>query len=102
MEGSCMASVLKIAFLFSLFGKPFTGIDTYLTAIFISVLSGVVMSGIPGGAFIGEMLIVSFYGFPLEAFPVIATIGWLTDPPGTCLNAVGDISSTLLIEKYVS
>lgn len=101
MEGSSMASILKIAFLFSIFGKSFTGIDTYLIAILIAVLSGVVMSGIPGGGLIGEMLIVSLYGFPLEAFPIIATIGWIVDPPATTLNVVGDVSSSMLIEKYI-
>lgn len=101
MEGSAMASILKIAFLFSIFGKSFTGIDTYLIAIVIAVLSGVVMSGIPGGGLIGEMLIVSLYGFPSSAFPIIATIGWIVDPPATCLNVVGDISSSMLIEKHV-
>ena len=101
MEGSAMASILKIAFLFGIFGKSFMGIDTYFIAILISVLSGVVMSGIPGGGLIGEMLIVSLYGFPLEAFPIIATIGWIVDPPATCLNVVGDISSSMLIEKHV-
>lgn len=101
MEGSSMASILKIAFLFGIFGKSFTGIDTYVIAILIAVLSGVVMSGIPGGGLIGEMLIVSLYGFPLEAFPIIATIGWIVDPPATCLNVVGDISSSMLIEKHV-
>ena len=101
MEGSAMASILKIAFLFGIFGKSFTGLDTYLIAIFIAVLSGVVMSGIPGGGLIGEMLIVSLYGFPLQAFPIIATIGWIVDPPATCLNVVGDVSSAMLIEKHV-
>lgn len=102
MEGSAMASILKIAFLFGVFGKSFTGIDTYLIAMLIAVLSGVVMSGIPGGGLIGEMLIVSLYGFPLEAFPIIATIGWIVDPPATTLNVVGDVSSTMLIEKYIN
>lgn len=101
MEGSAMASILKIAFLFGIFGKSFTGIDTYLIAILIAVLSGVVMSGIPGGGLIGEMLIVTLYSFDLEAFPIIATIGWIVDPPATCLNVVGDVSSALLIEKHV-
>ncbi|MDO4962565.1 MAG: dicarboxylate/amino acid:cation symporter [bacterium] len=102
MEGSSMASILKIAFLFGIFGKNFTGIDTYLIAILIAVLSGVVMSGIPGGGLIGEMLIVSLYGFNLEAFPIIATIGWIVDPPATCLNVVGDIPSAILIEECVN
>lgn len=102
MEGSSMASILKIAFLFTVFGKSFTGLDTYLIAIVIAVLSGVVMSGIPGGGLIGEMLIVSLYGFSSEAFPIIATIGWIVDPPATCLNVVGDIPTCAITEKIVN
>lgn len=101
MEGSSMGAILKIVFLFGVFNMSFTGIDTYLIAIVIAVLSAVVMSGIPGGGLIGEMLIVSLYGFPLEAFPIIATIGWLIDPPATCLNVVGDVSSSMLVTRLV-
>lgn len=101
MEGSSMGAILKIAFLFAIFNKPFTGIDTYLIAIMISVLSAVVMSGIPGGGLIGEMLIVSLYGFPLEAFPIIATIGWLIDPPATTLNVCGDLTNSMLVSRIV-
>ena len=101
MEGSSMAAILKIVFLFEIFGKSFTGMDTYLIAILIAVLSGVVMSGIPGGGLIGEMLIVSMYGFPLEAFPIIATIGWIVDPPATTLNVVGEITSSMLITRII-
>lgn len=101
MEGSSMGSILKIVFLFGIFGKDFVGLDNYLLAILISVLVAVVMSGIPGGGLIGEMLIVNLYGFPLEAFPIIATIGWLIDPPATCLNSVGDISSSMLVSRLV-
>ncbi len=101
MEGSSMGSILKIAFLFAIFNKPFTGISTHLIAILIAVLSSVVMSGIPGGGLIGEMLIVSLYGFPLEAFPIIATIGWIIDPPATCINVCGDTVSSMLITKLV-
>lgn len=51
MDGTCLAAVVKIAVLFSIYGQPFSGIDTYLTAIGVSLLCGVVMSGIPGGDF---------------------------------------------------
>ena len=101
MEGSSMGAILKIAFLFVIFNMSFTGLDTYLIAILIAVLSAVVMSGIPGGGLIGEMLIVSLYGFPLEAFPIIATIGWLIDPPATCLNVVGDTSSSMMVTRII-
>lgn len=101
MEGSSMGAILKIAFLFSIFNYSFNGLDTILLAILIALLSSVVMSGIPGGGLIGEMLIVSLYGFPASAFPLIATIGWLIDPPATMLNVVGDTASSMLVTKKI-
>lgn len=102
MEGSSIASILKIFFLFSVFNMPTQGIGTYLIALLIAMLSGVVMSGIPGGGLIGEMLIVSLYGFPASAFTMIATIGWIVDAPATMMNVCGDIPSTMLIDKFVN
>ncbi len=101
MEGSSMGAILKIVFLFSIFNMHMTP-SGLLLAILISVLSGVVMSGIPGGGLIGEALIVSLYGFPIEAFLIISTIGWLIDPPATMLNVCGDITSSMLVDKYVN
>lgn len=101
MEGSCLSGILKIAFLFGIFNMPFTGLGTWATAVAVSVLSGVVLSGIPGGGLVGEMLIVSLYGFPPEAFPIIATIGFLVDPAATMVNATGDTCSALLITRMV-
>jgi Na+/H+-dicarboxylate symporter len=100
-DGSVFAAILKITFLFAVFNKPFVGIDTYLIAIAIGVVSAIVLSGIPGGGFIGEMLIVSLYGFPLEAFPIIAMIGFLVDPPATWLNVTGDAPAAMLVAKLV-
>ena len=101
MEGSSMGAILKIVFLFGIFGKPFVGLDIYLIAILVALLSSIVMSGIPGGGLIGEILIVSLYGFPLEAFPIIATIGWLIDPQATWINVSGDTASSMMISRLV-
>lgn len=101
MEGSSMASILKIVFLAGIFNISFTGIDNYLIAILVAILSSVVMAGIPSGGLIGEMLIVSLYGFPISAFPIIATIGLIIDAPATCINASGDIVSALLVDKMM-
>ena len=101
MEGSCLSGILKISFLFGIFGLPFTGLGTMATAVAVAVLSGVVLSGIPGGGLGGEMRIVSLYGFPPEAFPIIATIGFLVDPAATMVNATGDTCSALIISRLV-
>jgi len=101
MEGSCLAAVLKIAFLFGIFNMPFSGAETILTALGIALLTGVVVSGIPGGGTIGELLIISFYDFPMEAFPIITMIGTLVDAPATMLNAVGDNVSSMLVARIM-
>ncbi|MDL2266462.1 dicarboxylate/amino acid:cation symporter [Desulfovibrio sp. OttesenSCG-928-G15] len=101
MEGSVLAAVLKIAFLFGIFGQEFSGVGLYLTSFLIAIMAGVVMSGVPGGGLIGEMLIVSLFGFPPEAFPIIATIGFLVDAPATCINVCGDTVSSMLVARFV-
>lgn len=101
MDGSCLSAILKISFMFGIFGIPFEGVGTYVTAIVISILSGVVMSGVPGGGLIGEMLIVNLYGFPPEAFPIIATIGYLVDPPATMINVTGDTVASMMVTRVI-
>jgi Na+/H+-dicarboxylate symporter len=101
MEGSCMAAVLKIAFLFGIFNMSFSGTETLLTALGIALLTGVVVSGIPGGGTIGELLIISFYGFPPEAFPIVTMIGTLVDAPATMVNAIGDNVSSIQVARIL-
>ncbi len=101
MEGSVLSAVLKIAFLFGIFGQDFSGFGLFTITFLIAIMSGVVMSGVPGGGLVGEMLIVSLFGFPPEAFPIIATIGFLVDAPATCINATGDTVSSMLVNRMV-
>ena len=101
MDGSCLAAILKIAVLFALFGREFSGLETYATAIGIALLSGTVMSGIPGGGFLGEMLIVTLYGFGPEALPIISMLGAFVDPPATMVNASGDTAASMLIARIL-
>lgn len=101
MDGSVLSSIIKISFLFGIFNREFTGIGTYAMAMLVAVLSAFVLSGAPGGGLVGEMLIVSLFGFPLEAFPIIATIGFLVDPAATCLNASGDAIASMMVTRLV-
>ncbi len=101
MDGTVFSGILKISFLFGVFGQDFTSPGTLITALLIAIFSGVVMSGVPGGGLVGEMLIVSVYGFPPEAFPIIATIGVLVDAPATCINATGDTIAAMLVSRLV-
>lgn len=101
MDGSCLSAILKISILFGLFGREFADPGTIATAVGVALLSGTVMAGIPGGGFVGELMIVTLYGFPPEAMPVISMIGTLVDPPATMVNATGDNVASMLVARLV-
>ena len=102
MDGSAMGAIIKVAFLFGMFGLPFcTG--KAIIAIVVAVLSSVAMSGIPGGGGTGELVLVSLF-FPEHlsvAFPIALAIGELIDPPATMVNAAGDYVVSFIVSRYV-
>lgn len=101
MDGTALTTLMKIAFLFGIFNMEFTGLGVWATAIAISVMSGVVMSGIPGGGMMGSLIIVGFYGFNTEVIPIIVTIGMLTDAIATMVNATGDAVAAMMVTRRV-
>ncbi len=101
MEGSCLSAIVKIAFLFGVYRMPFHGLEVWATAAVIAVLCGTVMSGIPSGGMLGELLIVTLYGFPPEALPLIMMIGTVVDPAATMVNAVGDNVTAMMVARQV-
>lgn len=101
MDGSCLSAMLKISFVFGVFNMNFSGLTTFLTAIGICLLSGIVMSGIPGGGFIGEMMIVTLYGLPIQALPIISAIGVVVDPPATMVNSTGDTVASMMVTRHL-
>ena len=101
MDGSVLTTLFKIAFLFGIFNLDFVGLNVWIPAILISAMSGVILSGIPGGGMMGELIILGFYGFNPEVFPVILTIGLLTDPIATMINSTGDTVVSMMVSRIV-
>lgn len=100
-DGSVFGGVLKIVFLFSLFGKDMTSVSGILSIIAVSFLVGAVMGAIPGGGMIGEMLILSIFGFPPEVLPIIAVISTIIDVPATLLNSTGNTVCAMMVSRLV-
>ncbi|MFH6933642.1 dicarboxylate/amino acid:cation symporter [Flavobacterium sp. FlaQc-30] len=100
-DGSSMSSILKITFLFAMFGKDFTDPMTILLALGITVVVSIVEGGIPNGGYIGEVLAITVYGFPMEqALPVAMILGTLVDPIATLLNANGDVICSMMVSRF--
>jgi Na+/H+-dicarboxylate symporter len=100
-DGSVFGGVLKIVFLFSLFGRDMTSLSSIASIIAVSFLVGAVMGAIPGGGMIGEMLILSVFGLPPEVLPIIAVISTIIDAPATLLNSTGNTVCAMLVTRLV-
>ncbi|WP_299745969.1 dicarboxylate/amino acid:cation symporter [uncultured Rossellomorea sp.] len=99
-DGSAMGAILKIVFAFGVLGIPFEGLDTYLIAVLVAIITAIVMGGIPGGGLIGEMFIIAAYGLTPEVLPLLAVISTIIDIPATLLNATGDNAVAVLVERF--
>lgn len=103
MDGSAMSAIVKVAFLFGIFGQDFNTGRAVL-AIIVAIFSSVAMSGIPGGGGTGELVLCTIF-FPEQlavAYPFALALGNLVDPPATMVNAAGDYVSCFIVERFVN
>lgn len=101
-DGSVIGGVFKIAFLFGIFQLSFSEPSVLLMAFAVSLLVGTVMGAIPSGGMLGELLILSVYGFPPSVLVVIAAISIIIDPIATMLNVTGNSVSSMMIGRLVN
>ena len=102
MDGSAMSAIVKVAFLFGIFGKDF-GTWEAILAIIVAVFSSVAMSGVPGGGGTGELVLCTIF-FPDQmaiAYPIAIALGNLVDPPATMVNAAGDYVVSYIVARFV-
>ncbi len=99
-DGSSISSIIKIAAVFAIMGRDFTDPYTILVALGITIIVSTVEGGIPNGGYIGEILVMTVYDFPIEMLPVVMIIGTLVDPMATLLNACGDTVSAMMVTRF--
>ena len=101
-HGSVISSVFKILLLIGLFRpEDLTNPGVLVSVVLVSILGGVVMGAIPGGGMLTETLIVTTFGFGVEALPIIVVYGTIIDMPATVLNVTGDAVSSMLVARMV-
>ena len=97
-DGSVIDSVFKIMFLVYLFNVDVS----IFQVISVALISSLLISAIPvGGGTISEMCILTLMGFPLASLPILTIIATITDAPATMLNALGDTSATILVDRFM-
>ncbi|WP_192888903.1 dicarboxylate/amino acid:cation symporter [Vibrio bathopelagicus] len=99
-SGVAITAAIKVVFIYAVLGLPFS-FDVFVMTMVIAVLSAIIIGGVPGGAFLGEIFIVTTLGLPLEVIPVLVVIGTICDAPATVLNVVHDINATQIVERFM-
>lgn len=99
-DGSVIGGIYKIMFLFAIFGRDINSLGTLTIIFMVGLLVGAVVGAIPVGGSIGEMLILSIFGFPPEALAIMLVIATIIDAPATLLNSAGNTVCTMAISKF--
>ena len=98
-EGSVIGGVFKVMFAFALFGHATTP-ASLLAALGVALLVGTTMVAIPVGGMVAELMILTIFGFPPQAMPILLVISTIIDPMATMLNATGQCSSAMLVNRF--
>lgn len=98
-DGSVMAGILKIFFLFSIFGYQMSFSADMFIIIGVAVLVGIVMGAIPSGGMTGELLICAAFGFSPELAGALMIISTIVDIPATLLNSTGNVVCSMMITR---
>jgi len=100
-DGACVIQIIKIAFLCSVFGINFATPKNIFLSIMVAVIASIGMGGIPAGGYVAEIFILSAFGFPTVAIPIMVLIGTITDAPATAVNVTGDTGLAMIIARFV-
>lgn len=101
MDGACLATIYEIVLCCTLFNSPLIGIGDYAFALIVAVFASVAVSSVPGGGAAMETMIVSTFGFPTAALPVIMMMTQLFDAGCTLINSCGDTVASMLVTRFM-
>ena len=101
MDGACIATIYEIALCCALFSHPLNSIVDYAFAIMIAVAGSVAVSSVPGGGAAMETMVISAFGFPSIALPVLLMMTQLFDAGCTLVNSCGDTVASMLVTRFL-
>lgn len=101
MDGACIATIYEIALCCALFGHPLQSIGDFAFALLIAVAGSVAVSSVPGGGAAMETMVISAFGFPSVALPVLLMMTQLFDAGCTLINSCGDTVASMLVTRVL-
>lgn len=101
MDGACIATIYEIVLCCALFGHPLNSIGDFAFALVIAVAGSVAVSSVPGGGAAMETMVISAFGFPSIALPVLLMMTQLFDAGCTLINSCGDTVASMLVTRML-
>ena len=101
MDGACIATIYEIVLCCALFGHPLENIGDFAFALLIAVAGSVAVSSVPGGGAAMETMVISAFGFPSVALPVLLMMTQLFDAGCTLINSCGDTVASMLVTRVL-
>ena len=101
MDGACIATIYEIVLCCALFGRPLNSLGDFAFALVIAVAGSVAVSSVPGGGAAMETMVISAFGFPSVALPVLLMMTQLFDAGCTLINSCGDTVASMLVTRML-
>ena len=101
MDGACIATIYEIVLCCALFGHPLNSVGDFAFALVIAVAGSVTVSSVPGGGAAMETMVISAFGFPAAALPVLLMMTQLFDAGCTLINSCGDTVASMLVTRIL-
>lgn len=101
-DGATILQILQATFVCAMCGiNAFTPKNILLLAV-AAIVGSTIMGAIPGGGYVGQLVIVSIFGLPNWTIPIMALIVTLGDPFATLVNVTGDTALGMVAARIMN
>jgi Na+/H+-dicarboxylate symporter len=99
MDGTAIYCGVCAIFIAYAFGVEITA-SMLVMIVLTCTLASIGTAGVPGGGLIMMVMVIEAAGLPIEGWGLIAGIDVIMDMGRTCLNVLGDLACTTLIDRF--
>ncbi len=101
-DGASILQVLQATFVCAMCGIDVYNPKNIVLLIVAAVVGSTIMGAIPGGGYVGQLVIASIFGLPGWTIPIMALIVTLGDPFATLVNVTGDTALGMVAARIMN
>jgi len=98
MDGTALYQGVSAVFIAQIYGIPL-GLTGQVTIVLMAVMASIGAAGVPMAGIIALALVLKQLGIPLEGIALILGVERLLDMVRTCVNVVGNMACSVVIQE---